>query len=444
MNAHSYWFGPFRLDVDRRALFQGATCRPLSERLFQLLLALIEADGNVVSRDDLAHRVWGAEGVTDTNLTQHVYLLRELLGERRGERAYVLTVSGSGYRFATAVTPVPSDGGDFLVERSARDAGAPSSMEALQNFCRGNYLLDRRTAPSLRAAIGAFGRAIKADERFVDAYVGLARAWAMLAEYWHEPAPVAMPKARAYVDRALELDSRSGMALAALSEIQLCAEWNWATSRRSLESALMAEPNSAFARNNAAWYHLYRGEFDRAALEAREALQTQPASLPLQLLNARVLTHAGNYDQAITAIGELLAMDPGFSFARRFLTTALLLAGHPDRALQEIASESPDDDEDAVYRLPLLTRAWSKLGESENALQAYERLRALSRTRYVSAWNLAMSAANCGREEEALGLLRVAERQRDSALLLLPLLMPIFDALEDRSDFSQLVRSAAA
>jgi len=445
MAARSYWFGPFRLDADRRALYRGATCRPLSERLFQLLLALIEADGGLASRDDLALRVWGADGVTDTNLSQHVYLLRELLGERRGERAFIVTVPGRGYRFAVPATPVLSDVDGFAAAMPAGSGDASTaSLEALQQYCRGNYLLDRRTAPSLRAAVHAFEQSIEFDPAFVNAYVGLARSWAMLAEYWHEPAPVAMPKSRSYVERALELDPRSTMALAALSELQLCAEWNWATSRRSLETALMTDPGSAFARNNAAWFHLYRGEFDQAALEVREALKAQPASLPLQLLGARVLLHSGKHERAVAAIADLLVMDPAFSFARRFLTTALLLAGRPDRALEEISSETPDDDEDAVYRLPLLTCAWSHLGDREKSRETFDRLRAMSRTRYVSAWNLAMGAANCGLEEEALGLLRTAESERDSALLLLPLLMPIFAPLEKRSDFRLLLRSAAA
>ncbi|HKE36375.1 MAG TPA: winged helix-turn-helix domain-containing protein [Candidatus Baltobacteraceae bacterium] len=104
MAPHSYWFGPFRLDVLRRTLHQGQTCRPLSERLFRLLLALIEADGDVVTREALAERVWEAEGVTDTNLTQHIYLLREMLGQLHGERGYIVTVPGKGYRFGVPAT----------------------------------------------------------------------------------------------------------------------------------------------------------------------------------------------------------------------------------------------------------------------------------------------------------------------------------------------------
>ena len=98
-----YSFGPFRLEVNRRLLCQGTGSRQLSERLFSLLLTLVESNGELVTRDELASRVWGAEGVTDTNLNQHVYLLREMLGERRGDRRYILTDSGRGYRFAESV-----------------------------------------------------------------------------------------------------------------------------------------------------------------------------------------------------------------------------------------------------------------------------------------------------------------------------------------------------
>lgn len=105
MVSNCYVFGPFRLEVKRRLLCQGTTSRQLSERLFVLLLTLVEADGELVTRDELAQRVWGAEGVTDTNLNQHVYLLREMLGERRGERRYILTDAGRGYRFVEPVRP---------------------------------------------------------------------------------------------------------------------------------------------------------------------------------------------------------------------------------------------------------------------------------------------------------------------------------------------------
>ena len=171
--------------------------------------------------------------------------------------------------------------------------------------------------------------------------------------------------------------------------MQLCGQWDWAKSRRSLDAALTVDPGLAFARNNAAWFHLYRCEFDAAETHVREALSNQPASLPIQLLHARILSHAGKHDDEIKAISNILAMDPGFVFARGFLTMAYLLADRPDRALNQIASEPAEESEDAVYRLPLLVSAWSKLGERGKAERTYQQLRALSRRHYVSSWYLA-------------------------------------------------------
>ena len=75
MESTTYTFGTFRLDTARRLLFSDDEITPLPERAFQLLLLLIEAAGEVVSKETLAARVWPESTVSDANLSQHVYLL---------------------------------------------------------------------------------------------------------------------------------------------------------------------------------------------------------------------------------------------------------------------------------------------------------------------------------------------------------------------------------
>lgn len=442
MTTRFYNFGPFQLDAGRRVLFQAGEPRALSERLCRLLVALIEGDGEPVDREALSHRVWGADGATDANLTQHIYLLRELLGEHRREGGYIVTVPCRGYRFAGSVS--------IETESAARPRIAPAhataesvNLEALLSYSRGCYLLDRRTAPALQEAVRSFQSALQSDETFVPAFVGLGRAWALLAEYWHVPSSPAMTHARCSIERAIELDPHSPMALAALSEIQLCGEWNWSKSWESLDAALTSDARLAFACNNAAWYHMYRGEFDKAALQAREALMIEPASLPLQLLEARVALHSGKVAEAISSLSKLLAIDADFIIARRFLALAYIMGGRPDLAVEEISAHGGDSSEDAVYRLPMLVCAYSRMGEPERAGQTYLKLRELGCRRYVGSWNFALGAANCGRDDEALWLLRDAYAQRDPALLLLPLL-PLFSAIETRPEFTEILRDIAA
>ena len=98
----SYRFGPFALDVDRRMLVAGAQARPLGEKVFQVLVMLLEAGGRVVEKREFFERIW-PDDTSDANLVQHVFLLRSLLGETARDNAYVVTVPGRGYRLAMPV-----------------------------------------------------------------------------------------------------------------------------------------------------------------------------------------------------------------------------------------------------------------------------------------------------------------------------------------------------
>lgn len=76
---------------------------PLTPKAFETLLALIEAGGQVVEKDELMRRIWPDTVVEENNLAQCVSALRKALGEEPGEHRYVVTVPGQGYRFVASV-----------------------------------------------------------------------------------------------------------------------------------------------------------------------------------------------------------------------------------------------------------------------------------------------------------------------------------------------------
>jgi uncharacterized protein len=100
---HTYAFGPFLLDARHRVLRHGNTLRPLPEKLFKMLVLLIEADGQTVTRDEFLANVWPSDEATDGNLKQHIFMLRGVLGEHAGENRYIVTVPRGGYRLAAPV-----------------------------------------------------------------------------------------------------------------------------------------------------------------------------------------------------------------------------------------------------------------------------------------------------------------------------------------------------
>lgn len=436
---YTYLFGPFRLDMSRRILYTGSIPAPIPQRPFQLLCALLQANGAVVSRDTLAEQIWGDEGVTDSNVNQHIYLLRALLGERKGQQSYIVTIPGKGYRFTGSVSVALEDE-EQLIEDAVGFGERASKIgnEVFTLYCRGSYLLERRNAASFHAAVEAFQAALGLDPQYVPALIGLARSYMYLGTYWHVPPQRAFPPARAAIERALARDSRSSLAHAVLSGIQLFSDWDWTNAKRSIATGMKLNPQLSLVRNTAAWYYIACGDLDRAVLEARRALIVEPSSLSLQLLFARVLVHSRAYPQAIAQMTNILAIDPHYDVARRYRAQAYLLAREPQKAIDDLALLDGDASEDTAFRLPMLARAYAELGDAR-ALDVYNILRTRSATEYVPHWNLALIEAAIERPEDAIQSLQSALREREPTLLFLRTTR-WFEGIDRRAEFKKIIR----
>jgi uncharacterized protein len=101
--AVTFRFDNFVLDVPRRMLLFGSEAKPLSEKIFQILLVLLESGGDVISKERFFNEVWPNETVSDQNLTQHICVLRNLLRNGDRDRSLILAVPGRGYRLGTIV-----------------------------------------------------------------------------------------------------------------------------------------------------------------------------------------------------------------------------------------------------------------------------------------------------------------------------------------------------
>jgi DNA-binding winged helix-turn-helix (wHTH) protein len=99
-------FGPFRVLPKQRLLMQADKPVHLGSRAFDVLIALLERPGALVSREELMARVWPNTFVGPANLAMHISALRRALGDCRDGNRYVVTIPGRGYRFVAAVTIV--------------------------------------------------------------------------------------------------------------------------------------------------------------------------------------------------------------------------------------------------------------------------------------------------------------------------------------------------
>jgi predicted ATPase len=92
-------FGPFQMDVERRQLLRDARAIPLGSRAMDILIALLERPGVLVSTQELIARIWPRSIAADANLRSQMFALRRVLGDGEGGQRFIQNVPNRGYRF---------------------------------------------------------------------------------------------------------------------------------------------------------------------------------------------------------------------------------------------------------------------------------------------------------------------------------------------------------
>ena len=118
-------FGSFRLLPVQRLLLEGANPVRVGSRALDILIALVERPGELVSKEELMARVWPNTFVEPANLTVHIAALRRALCDGRGGNRFLINIPGRGYRF---VAPL------HVSEQSAPSHPAPVLVERLHNL----------------------------------------------------------------------------------------------------------------------------------------------------------------------------------------------------------------------------------------------------------------------------------------------------------------------
>jgi len=94
-------FGPFSVDRQRQQVYRDGGKLRLQGKVYQVLLALIEKQGEVVTREELRQALWPADTHVnyDANVNTTVNKLRQALGESTEKPTYIETVPRKGYSF---------------------------------------------------------------------------------------------------------------------------------------------------------------------------------------------------------------------------------------------------------------------------------------------------------------------------------------------------------
>jgi predicted ATPase/DNA-binding winged helix-turn-helix (wHTH) protein len=97
-------FGSFRFDRTRRLLLKEGEPVRIGSRAFDLLIALIDRAGDVISRHELLDLVWRGMVVDEAGVRVHMASLRRALGDGRDGARYIVNIAGRGYSFVAPIT----------------------------------------------------------------------------------------------------------------------------------------------------------------------------------------------------------------------------------------------------------------------------------------------------------------------------------------------------
>lgn len=102
-------FGPFQIDHQRQEVCKNGSRLKLQGKVYQVLVALLEKPGEVVTREELRQRLWPADTHVnfDANVNTTVNKLRQALGDSTDKPLYIETIPRKGYCLL-----VPSEGSD--------------------------------------------------------------------------------------------------------------------------------------------------------------------------------------------------------------------------------------------------------------------------------------------------------------------------------------------
>ena len=99
----AYLFGPFRLLPAQQMLLEGEAQVRVGSRALEILTALVERGGELLSKNELMARAWPRTVVEESNLKVTVAALRRALGDGRLGHRYIVNIPGRGYRFVAPI-----------------------------------------------------------------------------------------------------------------------------------------------------------------------------------------------------------------------------------------------------------------------------------------------------------------------------------------------------
>ncbi len=304
------------------------------------------------------------------------------------------------------------------VEKQQVTRQGTRNPEAYELYLKGRYYWNKRTINDLRTAIDYFSQAIGKDPQYAMAYGGIADAYDVLPGYGGDPNDT-YPKARAAAQKALELDPTLARAHVVLGDYKSLHGLDFAGGEAEYRRAFELDPSDATAHQ----WHAEKREFlaapeQEVVAELQLAHELDPLSSIITATLGSVYVAYRHYDRSLDVCNKVVQDDPGFAKAHECLAYAYWGKRLYAQVIEEFKARGRlTGDELDILFANALEEGFHSSGWKGALAKSAQALVAKRKSRYVSAYSIAVLYADAGDKEEAFRWLDAALREHNDGLI---------------------------
>lgn len=390
-------FGPFRIDLQRRALFRDGTEIPLRPQVFRVLEVLVRNRGQIVEYDQMIEVAWQGSRVSPHSVTVAVSEIKTLLGE-----------------YGYWITCRPKFGYCFEL---------PQAEDYVR---RAWHCWNRHTSEGFENALRTFKQALECDSADFRALQGIASTYLMLG--------VILMRSPA--------EARNGFTEAFNRAVGICGltpelrfyrafglfvfERNYAAAESEL-IRLSRESGSAQIPLVLAMIHAILGRLDDALADIQRARRIDVLLPSVTVVETLVHLFRREFEAAVESGKNIADLQPYSPAGLIHYAQALEFAGQIEEARFQYRTASVISAGTPWIRA-MEARFLARHGTTDEAREMLNDLLAIRRTEYIDAYYLALLYDSLGDRDEAFHELDRA-REENSVMLELRHVDPKADSL---------------
>lgn len=327
-------------------------------------------------------------------------------------------------------------------EESARlTKRSTDNPEAYQLFLQGQYFFSRHTGDrvdNLRKSLEYYQLAVEKDPKFALAYVGIAEFY-LSAGNPKLPPGEHLPKAKAAVTKALELDNALAEAHTALAEMKYQYEFDRPSAEAAFKRALELNSNSAYIHVAYGWYLMCGGHFDQAQAEQDKAQELEPGSLRFNKTQGILFLFRRQYDKAFSHYQKMREVEPNLIHRNQWsMSVAYEQSGRHAEAVEEFLEDGRTRKYLEPEEIETLRKAFTESGWQGFSRMRIDLMEEKSKKENVPPTLLAGLHALSGERDLAFAWLEKAIDSRDGWMALLKI-QPAYDNIRSDPRFTELL-----